>query len=581
MYSTLTEMTTDVADAIRLKDGTAIAIPVQDFGDRIRAIPSGGEETPHPESPLWQRPLDRPDVPEIENDSIILLFGTSANSPNDLAFNVSCTSEYSVDWGDGIVTTHTTGTVAEHFYDDSSITQPRDSNGYKMVWVTVTPTVGDILSLNIQARSSLRPTVAASVYVPQVFEMYIDCPAITSIVWNGTNARYGMLEIFSLKQNSITSSLDFLLANCVNLRRIDDLYINNVSSLSSFLNGCVNYNYPFPSYVTFNNVTNSFMQECNSYNQPFSEGVTFSNALTHFMYNCTSYDKKFPDSVTFSRVTGYFMYGCSNYDHSFPSAVTFSTVDSFFMNLCRSYNREFPEGVTFNNVTGGFMQDCNSYNAKFPDGVTFQKATTGFMSNCVSYDQPFPASVTLAAVSSAFMNSCFTYNQRFPDGVTFSLATTSFMHSCKSYNQPFPESVTFANSTTHFMFSCFSYNQPFPSSLVFPNVGDYFLNLCSAFNRGVTVNLLGRAATVGTNFIGAGNFAQKWLRLLNMNSNVTAVNIGNSDMDTDALSDLFGDLYDRTGISAGTITISGSFGASKLTSTQRAIAVDKNWTVVG
>jgi len=42
MYATLNAVGSDVADAIREKDGTSALIPVSDFGNRIRAIPQGG-----------------------------------------------------------------------------------------------------------------------------------------------------------------------------------------------------------------------------------------------------------------------------------------------------------------------------------------------------------------------------------------------------------------------------------------------------------------------------------------------------------------------------------------------------------
>lgn len=71
------------------------------------------------------------------------------------------------------------------------------------------------------------------------------------------------------------------------------------------------------------------------------------------------------------------------------------------------------------------------------------------------------------------------------------------------------------------------------------------------------------------------------LRLLNMNSIVTSLAVSYSAMSASALADLFEDLYDRTSLTAGSITITGAAGADLLTVEQRAIAHNKNWTIVG
>jgi hypothetical protein len=64
-----------------------------------------------------------------------------------------------------------------------------------------------------------------------------------------------------------------------------------------------------------------------------------------------------------------------------------------------------------------------------------------------------------------------------------------------------------------------------------------------------------------------------------MPSTFTSLSLSNTNLSTDALVLLFTDLYDRTGISTTTITITNVYGAASLTPEQIAIATNKNWTV--
>lgn len=85
--------------------------------------------------------------------------------------------------------------------------------------------------------------------------------------------------------------------------------------------------------------------------------------------------------------------------------------------------------------------------------------------------------------------------------------------------------------------------------------------------------------------IGAVSFSNMYalpsLRLLNMPTAVSSLSVTNSAMPAAALASLFGDLCDRTGLASGSITITGAAGADALTTEQRAIATNKNWTIVG
>ena len=126
-----------------------------------------------------------------------------------------------------------------------------------------------------------------------------------------------------------------------------------------------------------------------------------------------------------------------------------------------------------------------------------------------------------------------------------------------------------------------------------------FLNSCYIFNDSLTIDVHN-----GTNFTGfmtacynyqqtltldIGNgliftdflyklFAAKKIHLINMPLTFNTLLLYGS-FDVDALVILFNDLVDRTGESAGTLTVSHAFGYPQLTTSQRQIATNKNWTL--
>jgi len=358
---------------------------------KVLKIEGGGTSTPSESTGLWTRPTDRPVKPTMEDNTILFLFGVGENMPNDIAFQTNNSiGSYQIDWGDGTVETLTT-VYPEHMYDYDSIDVEPDSNGYKMVWITMT-CEGNITLLNLLRRHSSRLTVVSAVATVQVFELYIQCPMLSTLTFGSSTGnvssgtRYSLLEIFSLSENNITGSLQYLLINCYSLKLIEKLEIEKA----------INLNY--------------FMYNCYSFNGIFPDGITFSNAGDNFMYNCYSYNQKFPDTVSFDVAGSYFMYNCSAYNQTFPDGITFSTPTSYFMYYCSAYNQAFPEGVTFNKVTLQFMRYCATYNQEFPSTVTFRNITTYFMASCTSFNKKLPVFSATGNNLQYFLNYCSSYN---------------------------------------------------------------------------------------------------------------------------------------------------------------------------
>ena len=92
----------------------------------------------------WQRPADWLPMPTniTATDQIFVgLHAVIENSDNYCAFLFTTSAgQYRVDWGDGNVTLHNSGTIAQYQYNYASVSNSTlSSRGYKQVMIKVTP----------------------------------------------------------------------------------------------------------------------------------------------------------------------------------------------------------------------------------------------------------------------------------------------------------------------------------------------------------------------------------------------------------------------------------------------------------
>lgn len=431
--------------------------PFRQYASKIAAIPqeggsTGGEAT----DDGWTRPADRPAVPTVNENEIYMLFGVIATGPNDYAITLMVTGGYKVDWGDGAVETIANGVKCQHMYDYASLAVTPNTDGVKWVWIKFTPVVANpFTTISTNVRHSSRPTASSSnIFVPQVYEIYMNAPGVYTWTWSGSSyTRFHNLEIFDWQGTNKLDTCAYFLAWSYGLKKI--------RMDASLENGGLTDTY-------------------------------FRN-LSYFLQYSTEFNSSLDDVI-------------------FPIGRTVNI--SYFLAYCYSFNQSVDFLSKFTSISG-----------------------SNILNNCYSFNKPIKATV----------------------------ATGSNV------------------SLSNFMTNCYNFNNTI--DLDMSNGGAYsgsFSNMYS-FTGIIIANLLGATTNpIGTSFIGTSNFAQTGLRLLNMSSVHTALTISNSNLDVVALVLLFGDLYDGSADSTTrTLTITGVFGANKLTKAQLAIATAKNWTVVG
>jgi len=250
----------------RLNDG-------QIFDDSINSIP----ENTNQNFTDWERPEEWLKLPEIEGvDKFVGLIAIYPDA-NFIAFKVE--GNYTVDWGDGTVTNHNSGSNAEKQYNYEEIAKIGESSlEYRQAIIQITPQPGnDIISIDLQVKHS-HPNLPS--YNNPWLEIAINAPKMTSLTVSGgytplihTNS----LAAFTLYANSLTNTshmfafcYSLISVKCYNLSKVTDmnemflnchslkhiLFLNtdNVLDTSYMFSDCYSLN-PIPLFET-KHVTN-------------------------------------------------------------------------------------------------------------------------------------------------------------------------------------------------------------------------------------------------------------------------------------------------------------------------------------
>lgn len=206
----------------------------------------------------WQRPSDWLPMPTniTETDQIFVgLHAVIENSDNYCAFSFTTSAgQYRVDWGDGNVTLHNSGTIAQYQYNYASISNSTlSSRGYKQVIIKVTPVSGNLLSCNFQQRFVTTP-VQNQAYSSGFLECILSMPNASSgnsiTFGGGTNIRHAYCEKVDIKTIGNATSMINMFTNCYSLQSVPLFNTINVTNMSTMFTNC----YSLQSVPLFNTI---------------------------------------------------------------------------------------------------------------------------------------------------------------------------------------------------------------------------------------------------------------------------------------------------------------------------------------
>jgi surface protein len=432
---------------------------------------------------------------------------------------LQCTSNYTVDWGDGVIENFPSNVIATHKFTYSNHVGTETVEGYRQTIVTVTPQATfNLTKLDLNVRY---PNVN-NTYVYQWLDIYLSAPFIST---------------FKVEQSRVLRLLDFIGNNqvaffgscfnfCVSLRRVKNIYTANSWYFYLFFGNCYELeSVPSGLNISLGTEIAALFENCYSLTEiPFLD-TSISPTLNRMFNGCASL-KTIPLLNTSNVTNATFAFSNCGSLKSLP-LFNFSSVTNM-TSICQNSGalKTIPLWNTQNVTT---MQDAfkSCFSLESIPLLNTIKVTTfqGFAASCYS------------------LKTLPLFNM---------VACTSIREIC-SISGIIEVPLWNTSSVTNFSFAfqvCYSMRK-IPA-----------LDVTNAVD-------LSSFCSNGSN----GSFAK--MSAINIKKTLL---ISGCLFSRTAIVEIFNNLATVTG---QTITISNNWGLTDLTASDRLIATNKGWTIVG
>jgi surface protein len=364
----------------------------------------------------WSRPTDwlALNAPTDNTEQFTGLLAITNDDSNYVTLNSVATGGYTVDWGDGTVTTHAAGAVAEKKYEYSAISESTlCSRGYKQVVVKLTGT-------NVTQLQTMKPhsAIASATNVLATWlEYHINLPNCTFLRFNRgawTNGAYqSWVEKVTINklgnQPQVCSSLfnsfyalqevvinatttgftdtNYMFDSCYYLKSVPLFDTSNVTTMVNMFANCLSLE-TIPSF-NFGSVITASMAfiGCNSLNNVPALNLGNATNLYGFFQGCTN----------LTTIAGLTTTKCQEFSFMFTSCNTLETVPLFdtskatamgnMFSSCRSLTEIPAFDTSLVTQFGNTFLACNSLKSipllNTVKGITF----TQMFSQCQSLDE--------------------------------------------------------------------------------------------------------------------------------------------------------------------------------------------------
>ena len=239
----------------------------------------------------WQRPTDWLPMPTniTSTDQIFVgLHAVIENSDNYCAFSFTTSAgQYRVDWGDGNITLHNSGTIAQYQYNYASVSNSTlSSRGYKQVIIKVTPVSGNLLTCNFQQRFVTTP-VQNQAYSSGFLECILSMPN-GGITFGGFTIRHSYCEKVDIKTIGNATSMINMFNGCTSLQSVPLFNTSNVTSMTNMFYNCLSLkSVPLFNTTNVTNMQNMFYGCYSLQSVPLFNTINVTNMSLMF-YNCQS-----------------------------------------------------------------------------------------------------------------------------------------------------------------------------------------------------------------------------------------------------------------------------------------------------
>ena len=295
----------------------------------------------------WQRPYDWLPMPTniTATDQIFVgLHAVIENSDNYCAFSFTTSSgQYRVDWGDGNVTLHNSGTIAQYQYNYATVSNSTlSSRGYKQVMIKVTPVSGNLLGCNFQQRFVTTPAQNQP-YSSGFLECILSMPNASvgvSITFGGTTVRHAYCEKVDIKTIGNATSMLNMFYNCYSLQSVPLFNTINVVSMQGMFQSCFSLqSVPMFNTINVTSMTNMFFACSSLQSVPLFNTINVTN-MQNMFYTCSSLQSvPLFNTINVTNMSLMF-YNCVSLNF-IPAFITTAVTTDFttFANDCNSLNR--------------------------------------------------------------------------------------------------------------------------------------------------------------------------------------------------------------------------------------------------
>lgn len=342
--TTLNGIKQDIKAAIEAKGVTVGSVPFGDYDTKISEITGGGGGIPYPPLviPTWNRPADwltMPTITSTENKvAILVAVFPNGGQPNKVALSID-TIGFTVDWGDGDVTTHSGSTYAEHTYDftDSALDGTLTTLGYKQAMIIMTPTTGGQNIPNIRFNQKYTGAPAGTIG-SNYLDILVSAPACTYAALGNSSpsVKHFWLERFRFLSANLNDINGFFYLACPAMCVCEMPRITSSLNATNMFAQCYNLIQVALDCSTFTFTSNMF---ANCYSLVYAGLTSTANATytTNMFQNCYSLKK----------VDGINLQSSVNCAGMFQGCGSLITIDILGNNTTTSWNG----GNLFNNCS--------------------------------------------------------------------------------------------------------------------------------------------------------------------------------------------------------------------------------------
>lgn len=321
----------------------------------------------------WVRPTDWLPMPTVTaaNDTFVGLYAIFPEGNNFCALSITTSAgQYRVDWGDGTVTLHNSGAIAQYQYNYATYDPANTtlcSRGYKQAFVTVTAVSGNITTTSFNIRYVSSPVQLTS-YASGFLDMIISLPNFTagsSIGLGGSQIQHAFCERVEIKTLGTLAQYAFMFQNFTALQSIPLFNTINATNFTSTFQNCRS----LKSVPLFNT------QNVTTFGSTFTSCASLQAVPLFNTSNVTNMSQTFNGCSSLRTVPLFDTAKVTNMSAMFATCYSLQTVSLFNTGLVNNMNSMFQGCTSINyiptfstssitttsaNDFGNFVQGCSS-----------------------------------------------------------------------------------------------------------------------------------------------------------------------------------------------------------------------------